>query len=728
MTARRIALCSLAAALVGGWPAGDARAQPVAFDGPELTLSSGLVSDSRSPGLAPGPDGGFFAAWHGALPDGPPGAHYRGFDAAGAPRGEARRARSTSPVFGRHRGQPVIAGDPAAGFAILQWTSAGNDSVLEMGLYRPSGDLRSGPFLLGEPVSENQPAAAALGGPAPHLLVVRGQDDADLASSPSRLFARRFTPSGAEVSGEIPVSGEVDRLLEAAVAIAPGGGFVVVWTEEDEVGPPRLLARGFGPGDQPLGPPEPVSPFPGVHRAVDVTAGPGDGFTVWYLATPPGGDPTLWRREIAPDGRPRSPATEVAGGFQSLGAGGVDAAADGAGNALVAWSAQGELDTLTEVFARGYGPDGLPAGPPFRVNTGVAGSQEAPAVTAAATTRFVVAWRSEEDFDAPAEIRGQLLRVDGRRPGGDERAPVPLTPDRVACDEARLRGLLERFAVEERFDLDPPRQVRTVLSFTGSGDFAGVTYAVAGIGRHRELAFSTNPEETPLLRNPARPPLASVSLARNPPSSDLVATGSPGELRVVLDPTLPTGTVQPEQALLTIDNVGGIPGTPASARPGRGLGPLVAPCHDLFAEDDVQVFRVLQRILHAEGPTGARAFETAVYRGEEPGLFRIDVYPLGERGESLGRLAAELTVEWTPDGRLWTGELRLRPRCGDGVVRGCTSVARPTALALVEPTFEPPDSPPASVRLEASGGVDPPLERRFAWRDLLGDTTWLGTP
>ncbi len=729
-TARRAVLSTLAAGLLAGGAAGEGRAQPVAFDGSELRLSTGLVSDTQTPGLAPGPDGGFFAVWFGALPEGDSGAHYRGFDAGGAPLAEARRVPSRTRFFGPDGGRPVTAGDPSAGFAILQWTSRGNDTILESVLYRPSGDLRSGPLELGEPVADRQPAAAALGGPAPHLVVVRGQDDADQAFSPSRLLVRRFTASGAAAGGELQVSGEVAELHDAAVAVAAGGGFAVAWTENEEDGPRRLLVRLFDVTDAPVGAAVPVSPFPGTFSGAALSPGPGDGLTAWFLARPPGEeDLTLWRREIGPDGLPRGGATAVVSGLGRFVTDRPAAAADPEGNALVVWSAQGALDTRTEVFARAYGPEGVPAGPPFRVNTGVAGAQEAPAVVATGPNRFVVAWRSEEDFDAPTEIHGQLLRVDPGRPVAAERPPVALSPDRVACDEARLRGLLERLSVAARGS-DPPAPPGVVLSFTRSGDFAGVAYTDlgGGGGAESQLTFSTNPEETPLLRNPERLPLASVSLSRNPPSSNLVPAGTPGELRLVLDPTLPGGPVQNQQGLLVIDNVDGAAGTPASARPGRGLGPVITPCHDLFAADDVQVFRVLQKVLRAGAP-GAATVEIAAYRGEEPGIFRIDVYPLGPRGESLGRLAAELVVEWTPDGQLWTGEIRLLPRCGDGLVRGCTSVARPAVLELVEPTFGAPEGPaPARVRLEASSGVDPPVTRRFAWRELLAGSTWLGTP
>ncbi len=119
----------------------------------------------------------------------------------------------------------------------------------------------------------------------------------------------------------------------------------------------------------------------------------------------------------------------------------------------------------------------------------------------------------------------------------DDDGPQPLTAAEVTCDAARLSGLLARAGVEA-----PGAAAAGLnLTLTASGDFAGLVYTASGPEHH--LAFSTNPEETPLLRNPSRLQLSSLSLTRNALSSDLVAKGHAGEVRLGINPAVDPGAV-----------------------------------------------------------------------------------------------------------------------------------------------------------------------------------------
>ena len=149
--------------------------------------------------------------------------------------------------------------------------------------------------------------------------------------------------------------------------------------------------------------------------------------------------------------------------------------------------------------------------------------------------------------------------------------PGALSAAEVACDGTRLRGLLERLAVEAP-NLQAGRGHR----------HQPVVHGDRGLRRHRlhrvirvrapehELAFSTNPEETTLLRNPARPQLSSVSLTRNDLSSDLVDAGDSDRLRVTIDPTLTPGAAR-RAACSRSTTWRGAPTGLTSAKPGRGL-------------------------------------------------------------------------------------------------------------------------------------------------------------
>jgi hypothetical protein len=302
--------------------------------------------------------------------------------------------------------------------------------------------------------------------------------------------------------------------------------------------------------------------------------------------------------------------------------------------------------------------------------------------------------QGEAEIEWPALLAGSSWQRPIAGAGGIEpgfrgtpgQAPAKLAEDDVLCDSTRLVGLIDRLGIEA-----PPASAPGVnLSFTRTGDFAGIAYRDDGPGavagqEARHLAFSTNPEETTLLRNPARPQLLAVSLSRNPLNSDLVSAGGAGLLRLLLDPRLSPGG-GPSSGLLAIDNVTGPGGGSTDARPGRGLAALASPCHGKLSERDVHVFRVLAKLVRAR-TEGAAATRLAIFRGQAPNRFRIDAYPQPSGGPATGwgRLAAELEVTFGPGDELMDATLRLLPRCAPGGARDCTDVARPTELFLVRP-------------------------------------------
>ncbi len=298
-----------------------------------------------------------------------------------------------------------------------------------------------------------------------------------------------------------------------------------------------------------------------------------------------------------------------------------------------------------------------------------------------------------------------------------EQGPGELATSQVACDGTRLEGMLDRLRV-----VAPGAAGRGVnLSYTASGDFAGIAYTVGAAGGERQLAFSTNPEETTLLRNPARPQLFAVSVSRNVLNSDLVTgqTGSgAGLLKVLLDPT--RDGQGSDNELLLIDNRGDGSSHPADAKPGRGLTELVAPCHTRFADADVHLFRVLSKIVRAQA-AGATATEIALYKGAGQNVYRIDAYLLTADGTSLGRMAAELTVGYNASGLLQTGTLKALPRCAGSVTTGCTSVDRAAEIFLVEPALSGPDTPVAGARVVSSGA---PTKATVSFASVLGGTSW----
>ncbi len=299
-----------------------------------------------------------------------------------------------------------------------------------------------------------------------------------------------------------------------------------------------------------------------------------------------------------------------------------------------------------------------------------------------------------------------------------EGEPGELSAAEVACDALRLGSLLERIAVSA------PGTAKTTglaLSFTASGDFAGIATSGSAPGSPgAALAFSTNPEETTLLRNPARPQLFSVSLTRNDLNSNLVAAGDTEELRLSLNPTLDLAN-PPTGNLLALNNLKAEAGAAAKstdAKPGRGLGSSIVACHGDFSARDVHLFRVLSRIVRVEVP-GARSVKLAIYRRTFVDNYRLEADAFDASGASLGRLSAAFSIASQPSGELGGASLLIFAPCQPGSNTECTSLVGDGAIALFEPVASglPPPTP---YRASTAG----PLEVEVDLADLLGDTTW----
>ena len=306
----------------------------------------------------------------------------------------------------------------------------------------------------------------------------------------------------------------------------------------------------------------------------------------------------------------------------------------------------------------------------------------------------------------------------------DEEAQQALSADEVVCDELRLASLFDRLG------LDAPgigKAPGVNVSFTRLGDFAGLAYTGNGPGTpEHHLAFSTNPEETSFLRNPERPQSFALSLTRNQTNSDLVPAGSPDELWIYVNPTLSDSP--PPEAVLSVNDVGDPiareGGKPAESKPGRGLAEVVRLCHGKLTALDQHVFRVLNKLARATAD-GAASSQIAIFRGEAPDTYRLDVYPIGGGGAAMGRLAVELEVDFGPGGRLDGGTLRVLDRCGAGKSANCTSVTAFTELQLVEPAASGGfwnDGPFAVSTSGVQGDGQPTADVDFA--ALLAGTSW----
>ncbi len=283
----------------------------------------------------------------------------------------------------------------------------------------------------------------------------------------------------------------------------------------------------------------------------------------------------------------------------------------------------------------------------------------------------------------------------------------PLTADDVACNERQLERLLSRLAAGDKVIRYPSIPKAVLVTYSNSqGFYEGLSFTMqswrlsVGQGPPVEayesyLAFNINPSIRTLLVNPERPQLGQVSLGREQSNSNLVAPGGYFDLLVTIDPSLP-GNPQPD--LLEINNFE-VPavGEPYngflanSTKPGRGLSEdgLLTACHEKLTAFDRHVFAILQRTLRFWSPDlGLLDSEGAVFRGEDPHIYRFNLYPIaGTDNPALGRLAGELRLSWTEEGKLTTGVLRMLPLCQEGQDIGCSKGYVSSITFLIPPLF-----------------------------------------
>jgi hypothetical protein len=270
-----------------------------------------------------------------------------------------------------------------------------------------------------------------------------------------------------------------------------------------------------------------------------------------------------------------------------------------------------------------------------------------------------------------------------------------LTAAQVACNADQLENLLNRSY------LTPVRAGLLHSLYLTYNEFS--FYEGLGIARLSEkfptatetyLAFHMNPDVRPHLLNPERPPIVQVSLTREDSGSQLTTPQSLSAMVLQINPLLNPGAPPwNDPGRLQINNFEQNPSYTyrvADVKPGRGLEQdgLLDPCHLRFTAFDRWVFSLLERMLVITGNRwiGGNAFghypiKAAIFRGEDPHVFRIDIYPT-DKLVTWNRLALRLRVDWTPDGKLTTGFIEGLPFCTGPGQRGCTTSLQPEEVQV----------------------------------------------
>lgn len=138
----------------------------------------------------------------------------------------------------------------------------------------------------------------------------------------------------------------------------------------------------------------------------------------------------------------------------------------------------------------------------------------------------------------------------------------PFTAAQVDCQAAQLRAILGRSAILFGPGYDD-RAVMFLFTYgSAGGHLAGLglmeQHDVEGnpaAGTERQVAFTVEPSNSKLLRNPERRQLNTMYLIRDRPSSDLSTLDDSHAMAVVVDPTLDPLNNEDPFSLLIINNL-----------------------------------------------------------------------------------------------------------------------------------------------------------------------------
>ena len=246
--------------------------------GPEFRVNTATTGVQTAPDVAVAETGEFVVVWHGPGPSGgPAGVFARRYDAAGVatdPEFQVNMATTLSAE------QPAVAPDPRGGFVVAweSYTSPADRRDIFARRYDAAGNAGA-EFRVNEQVTADE-VAPTVGVDEAGNVVVSWFSHIPFVPSSRRGAYRRFDASDAPVGGEVSFTGS-----HPTVAVAPDGGFMLVWSEfadhDSELRGQTFDAAGAARGPAFLVAPESVA-WPSV--ATD-PARDGEFVVAWYAET-----------------------------------------------------------------------------------------------------------------------------------------------------------------------------------------------------------------------------------------------------------------------------------------------------------------------------------------------------------------------------------------------------------------------------------------------------------
>jgi len=328
----------------------------------------------------------------------------------------------------------------AQGDFVVVWESDGSYGTdashhsVQAQLYDASGLPQGGEFQVNSYTTITQSQAVVGVGPSGDIVVVWTSvgshgGDTDGGSIQAQLYDASGLPQG----GEFQVNSYTTNVQwNPAMAVGPGGDFVVVWESDGSYGTDTsansIQGQRYDAAGNPQGSQFQVNSYTWGSQSIPaVASGPVGGFVVvWDGLGSNGTDTSNWSvkgRRFAADGSPKGGDFQV-NSYTTSFQGGPAVAVDGQGDFVVVWFSEGSYGTDSSywsVQAQRFAASGSRQGGEFQVNSYTTSYQVSPAVAADAEGNFIVAWASDGSNGTDTNgfsIQGQHFDVSGAPVGG----------------------------------------------------------------------------------------------------------------------------------------------------------------------------------------------------------------------------------------------------------------------------------------------------------------------
>ncbi len=319
----------------------------------------------------------------------------------------------------------------ADGNFVVTWSSSGQDGSgygIYAQLYNASGTALGGEILVNTTTANDQQYRAVAMAPDGSFVVVWSSNLQD--GSGWGVYGQRFDAAGVKQGGEFRTNqATAGDQKYPAIAIDSSGNFVVTWVSDNQDGSGLgVYARRYSAAGTAQGNEFKVNGTTGGDQdEPSIAMASGGAFVVTWTS---GAD--VWAQRYSAAGAALGGEFRVNSNTAKTDDNSV-VAMDAAGNFVVVWNSNHQDGTGNRygIFGQRYNAAGAVQGTEFQVNTFTGGNQRYPSMAMAPAGDFVVTWTSDTRDGSGWGVFGQQYQADATPRGGEFRMNTYTTNDQL---------------------------------------------------------------------------------------------------------------------------------------------------------------------------------------------------------------------------------------------------------------------------------------------------------